>query len=240
MNRKLLLLAGVASSFYTAGCVQINHSGYDTAIRTIPDQPIPPPLRSQVHLFILNGIDPLEDGPMLKLRDELARCGYAKVYYAQRADVAWYHREMHRVVHDQPAARLVLVGYGAGATRARELACTVRGDGLPLDSLALLDPTADDEISVLDDGVVPTVVVRSHHWPAGRGVPAGEVVELAGVGHLSLPNHPQTVAVLSRLMAESATRVELGPPDALPHLPLREHPQPTPRPVMQVIAPPTS
>jgi hypothetical protein len=82
------------------------------------------------------------------------------------------------------------------------------------------------------------VVVRSHHWQSGRELPTGEVVELPGVGHLSLPSHPGTVETLARLMSESAVRVELGLPDALPHLPLQEHPQPTPRPALPVTAVP--
>lgn len=239
MARKLLQTAALLAVFTAAGCTQFNYTGYDVALRSVPDQPIPPPLRSQVHVFVLNGIDPLEDGPMLTLRDELNKAGFAKVYYAQRADVEWYYREMCRVVHDQPAARLLLVGYGATARPARELACRVRGEKLPLDTLVLLDPVGFGSVPLDDADTGRMVVIRSHHWKAGRDLPAAEVVEVPGVGHLSLPSHPGTVEAIARLMADSATRVQLGPPDALPHLPLTDRPQPAPRPSFPVSVVPT-
>lgn len=234
MTGQTFRAAVVFTCVAAVGCVQINHKGYDTALRCSPEQTILPPLRSQVYVFVLNGADPLEDGAMLRLRDEVTRAGYPMVYYAQRADAEWYYREMHRVVHDQPAARLILVGFGVAASKSRELACTAVGEGLPLDALVLLDPADGRGDEQVADERVPTTTLRSHSWPGGRNI-AGEVTELPGVGHLSLPSHPQTVATLLRLLAVSATRVQLGPPDALPHLPLTDHPQPTPRPLLPTV-----
>ncbi len=217
------------------GCVHTHHTGYDTAIRCAADHPLKPAVRSQVHLFVLNGIDPTEDAELFRLRDELARAGFPMVHYAQRGDADFFYREMHRVVRDQPPARLLLVGFGLAAQRTRELACTVAGDGLPLDALVLLDPAGGSQI--VEDRV-PTTVVRSHRWPLGRDIPTADVTELAGVGHLSLPAHPQTVATLVRLLTDSASRVDLESPARLPHLSLTDFPQPPPRPDGPIVATP--
>lgn len=233
--RRVFLLATAVGLGAGAGCVHIDHTGYDTALRCTLDHPIKPTYRSQVHLFVLNGVNPTEDAALFRLRDEVVKAGFPMVHLAQRADADFYHREMHRLVRDQPASRFVLVGYGLAAGRARELACTAAGDGLPLDGLVLLDPAGGPDVV---DGGVPVTLVRSHHWPAGRSIPTGKVTEAAGVGHLSLPAAPQTVAVLVGLLADSATRVGLESPPNLPHLPLTEFPPPTPRPPLPVVVAP--
>ncbi len=208
------------------GCVSHNHLGYNTALRCGADHPISPLQRSQVHLFVVNGIDPTEDGQLLRLRNDLNRAGYAMVHTAQRADAEFVRREMHRLVRDQPPCRFVLLGYGLAAGRVREIACRVAGEGLPLDAVVLLDPAGGPEV-VAD--TLSLTVLRSHHWPAGRNLPTDDVTEQAGVGHLSLPTDPQTVAAVLRRLDASAARVQLEPPGSLPHLPLTDHPQPPPR-----------
>ena len=216
----------VAALATAVGCVSHNHLGYNTALRCAADHPISPLQRSQVHLFVVNGLEPTEDGQLLRLRNELNRAGYAMVHTAQRADTEFVHREMHRLVRDQPPCRFVLLGYGLAAGRVREIACRVGGEGLPLDAVVLLDPAGGPE-TVADN--LPLTVLRSHHWLAGRNLPSDDVTEQAGVGHLSLPTDPQTVAAVLRCLDASATRVQLEPPGSLPHLSLTDHPQPTPR-----------
>ena len=228
-----LAVAALASAL---GCVSHNHLGYNTALRCAADHPISPLQRSQVHLFVVNGVDPTEDNELLRLRNELNRAGYAMVHTAQRSDTEFVRREMHRLVRDQPPCRFVLLGYGLAAGRVREVACTVAAEGLPLDAVVLLDPAGGPEV-VADN--VPLAVVRSHHWPAGRNLPTGDVTELAGVGHLSLPTDPQTVATVLQRLDASAARVQLEPPGSLPHLPLTDHPQPTPRPTGLVMVAPS-
>jgi hypothetical protein len=230
--------AGLGILTLAVGCVQINHGGYDVAVRTCPDRTPPPLLRSQVYLFFLDGANPLDEGVHRSLRDRLNAAGYAMVYSAKQADAEWYTREMHRLAIDQPAARFVLAGYGLSADMTREVANRCLGEGLPLDALVYLDPTdgrpAADEYTCR----IPSWVVRSHNWPGGRAVTAHEAVELPGVGHLSLPAHPETVRLLARLMAASAARVVLPSPELLPGLPLTDRPQPIPRPPLPVVANP--
>lgn len=224
-----VVVIGLAAS---VGCVHIDHTGYDAAIRCAADHPIKPAFRSQVHLFVLNGVNPTEDVGLIRLRDEVVKSGFPMVHLAQRADADFYHREMHRLVRDQPAARFVLVGYGLSTGKACELACSAAGEGLPLDALVLLDPTGGPD---LIEERVQVTVIRSHHWPAGRNIAAEQTTECVGVGHLSLPMVPQTVAAVVGLLANSATRVELESPPKLPHLPLNEFPQPPPRPQQPVV-----
>ena len=228
------VVVGVAVA--AVGCVQFNHRGYDIALRSGADHPIGPLQRSQVHLFLLSGLDPTGDAQLFRLRDELNRAGYAMVHTAQREDDVYVRKEMHRLRRDQPMARFVLGGFGATADRVRALACTACGEGLPLDAVVLLDPTGT-ATELVADGPLLTVV-RSHRWPAGKSLPTSDVTEVGGVGHLSLASHPLTVATLLRLLDASALRVVLEPSGSLPHLPMAEHPEPTPRPVVPALVAP--
>jgi hypothetical protein len=221
----------VVATLATAGCVSHNHLGYNTALRCGAGHPIGPLCRSQVHLFVVNGLDPTQDNELLRLRDEVNQAGYAMVHVVQRADTEFVRREMHRLRRDQPPCRFVLLGYGASAGRVREIACRVSSESLPLDAVVLLDPAGGPEVV---EAPVPVVVVRSHHWPAGRNLATADVIELAAAGHLSLPADPQTVATVLRLLDASAARIQLDPPGSLPHLAPSDHPQPTPRPVVPV------
>jgi hypothetical protein len=167
---------------------------------------------------------------MLTLRDKLCQAGYPKVYYAQRMDATWYTRELRRVHRDEPAARLLLLGYGSAAPKVLRLATEAVRDQLPIDTVIFLDPVGlNGDLAA----TMPfhTVVIRSHNWRGGRNLVARETVTLSQIGHFSAPSHPATVETVVRLMTASAMLVPIDDSaERLPHLPLREHPAPTPRP----------
>jgi hypothetical protein len=202
---------------------------FDRALFSPAAAPVPPLARSQVHVFMMNGLDVLETGRMNRLRDRLVCAGFPRVYTGQRADQNWYTRELRRVVVDEPAARIVLVGYGAAAAPVYNLAYAAQLDGLPVDAVVLLDPVGLN--GDLTYGLkAHSVVVRSHRWTGASDLISHEVVEGQGVGHPTLPTHPVTVDTLLRVLVASAGEVSLEPPDSLPFLPLTDHPDPAPRP----------
>ena len=229
MTGRLGLLATTAAVLAAGvGCLNCRHTGYHEALYPPTELPYPPPARSQVFLFMMNGHDVLECGGMLGLRDQLCHAGYPMVYYTQRMDREWYHREMWRVARDHPDARLLLLGYGSAASTVTGLAYDAARDGLPIDAVIYLDPVgvSGDQAATLP---YHSVAVRSHNWRGGRGLNTTEAIEVANVGHYALPNHPATVDVLVQLLTTSAGQVALYPAVGLPRLPLRDKPDPTPR-----------
>lgn len=212
-----------------AGCVNFNHTAYHSALRTPNAAPVAPPARSQVHVFLMNGLDVVETGRIHQLRDQLVCAGFAKVYITQRADQEWYAREMRRLAVDEPDARLVLVGYGAAAAPVYNLAYAASRDGLPVDGIVLLDPVGLN--GDLTTGLkTHSVMIRSHHWRGSIGLTAREEIEVRGVGHNSLPTSAVAVDAIIRVLTASAANVHVEPPDALPFLALTDHPDPSPRP----------
>ena len=226
-SKALAAALGVTSLCCAPGCMTCRHEGTAEALRVTEGAAFPNPVRQRVHLFMMNGDDLLELGGMLKLRDELCRAGYAKVYYAQKEDVNWYYSEMRRLNRDEPDARMVLLGYGASAARVTKLAQDAVVDNLPLDGVIYLDPAGyDADLTQL----LPllTVTIRSHNWTDSPGLVTADSVGVAS-GHAGAPRDPGTLAAVVRVMGFSASRVVLPTFEDLPHLPLRDKLEPTPR-----------
>jgi len=171
----------------------------------------------------------LELGGMLTLRDEIAKAGYAKVYYTQSEDRNYYAREMQRLHRDEPQARMLLLGYGTAAERTLGLAAEACRTGLPLDAVIFLDPSGLSG-NVAEALPVPSLALRSHGWSGGKELVTTDSQVLAGVGHVSAPTCPQTVNVVVQLMTASAAKVPVEDIRlTLPFLPLRDKPDRTPR-----------
>ena len=220
------LLIGLTLS---GGCLSTNHRAYHESMHCTDLNPFPMPVRSQVYLFMMNGSDVFELGGMLTLRDEIAKAGYAKVYYTQSEDRNYYVREMQRLHRDEPQARMLLLGYGTAAERTLGLAAEACRTGLPLDVVIFLDPVGVSG-NLAETLPVPTVALRSHNWPGGKDLHTTETLPLTGVGHVSAPTCPATVNAVVQLMSASAAKVPVEDIRlTLPFLPLRDKPERTPR-----------
>ena len=232
MTGKLwLILLALVPAAIGVGCVSIRHEAAEEAVHPGVPLPHPPFVRQRIYLFMMNGYDHLELARMLRLRDQVCEHGFPKVYYAQREDVDWYYREVRRVAHDDPDARILFLAYGAAADRIRTLASDAVRDGLPVDAVIFLDPVGLNG-NLAETLPAHSLILRSHHWRGSRRLVAAEETTLTGVGHRSLPNHPVTVSWIVGLMTASADLVPVRDPRLyLPHLALTDHPDPTPRPV---------
>lgn len=227
LTKAVVTVAGLATLCSGVGCLSCRHQGYAESLRVLEASEFPNPIRQRVHLFMMNGEDVFELGGMLTLRDELCRAGYSKVYYAQKEDVNWYYSEMRRLHRDEPDARMVLLGYGTSAARVTKLAQDAIVDQLPLDSVIYLDPSHYDA-DLTQALPVTTVSVKSHNWPGSPGLITTETIGI-DAGHVSAPGDPATLGIIVRLMTLSASRVVLPSIENLPHLPLRDKLEPTPR-----------
>ncbi len=225
----LMLVVGLAN----CGCLNHRSVGFQEALCSPLDSPVPPPIRNQVYLFMMNGTDVFDTAGMLDLRDQLCQLGYPKVYFAQRPDTAWYTRELRRIASEEPGARMILLAYGSSATKVHTIAAEAARDGLPVDAVIFLDPLGLNG-QLVDTLTFPTVVLRSHNWPGSRRLIGTENLILPGVGHFSLPAHPGCVQLVHSLMTSAAGGVHLESKLSLPRLPLSDTPTPTPRPVAPI------
>ncbi len=230
MSGKCWLLIIVLVTLVGNGCIHHRPVGFQDALCTDLPSTVPPPIRNQVYLFMMNGTDVLDTAGMLDLRDQLCLLGYPKVYFAQRPDTEWYRRELRRLAREEPGARMLLLSFGSSATKVHALAAEAARDGVPVDAVIFLDPLALNG-QLVDTLPVPSVVLRSHNWPGSRRLVATENLILPGVGHFSLPGHAGCVQLVQSLMTDAASGVHLGSKLALPRLPLSDSPSPTPRPV---------
>src|SRR4051794_2919818 len=82
LTRKLGIFA--VAAMLTPGCMSVfNHVPDPTPeVRTFCDS-LPIPSRSNVHVVLVNGVDPLCCGNLSGVRDHLNSLGFCKTYYAQ-------------------------------------------------------------------------------------------------------------------------------------------------------------
>jgi hypothetical protein len=184
----------------------------------------------------MNGADGIDLAGMRELECEIVRSGFPKVYYAQRFDIEWYYKELHRLHRTDSENRFVLVGFGAATKQLDQLACRVTADGIPLDAVVFVDP-----IGWNGDPAEPppyrTLVIRSHNWRGSPRILSSELLKVTQVGHFHLPPHPSVVAAIHELLVESAMRVPISRPP-VDCLPMIDETRPIPRPYDEKRVPP--
>jgi hypothetical protein len=90
---------------------------------------VPSCCRGNVYAFLINGFDPFDLAAVERARDGLNRAGFARVYAGQVYHTFDFVCEMRAIARNEPDARFVVVGVGAGLVGARSLAESVGGDG---------------------------------------------------------------------------------------------------------------
>lgn len=226
--RTLATLLGVVLVLNGTGCTSCHYKSFSQSMQACEQTELPIAVRQKVYLFAMNGLDASDLTGLCKMRDRVCEAGFSKVYTAQRADAAWYEREVRRVSWDDPDVRVVLLGVGTAADKMIALANGAAADGVVVDSLILLDPVCD---KLPTETAYRTVVVRSHNWRGGRDIVGTENVVVAKLGHLTMAKNPAVVEKVVEVMTDSAQRVGPLPGDPYPTLPLTDCPNPTPRPL---------
>ena len=203
-----LLLAGTLSA--AAGCASCLHPvapiGCDTAARCAA---IPQVCRNHVYVFLIDGEDPLDVANLAGVRDALISMGYIKTYRGQYHHVGYFKDEILRIHGADETARFVVMGFGLGANAARDVAETVRPDGVPIDLLVYCGGVAlPNALSSR-----PVNALRIVHI-VGQGADAVAValdgadnVQLPDTDHFGSPTHSYTLDLLGRDLTEAASRV---------------------------------
>ena len=207
-----------------------------------PCQALPHPCRRQVHIFMLNGIDPLCCSNFKGLRQYLHTLGFTKTYYGDCYDAPWIAHKIRKIHREEPDVRFVLIGFDLGANAACWTAQTVAEAGVPIDLLVYLDGCCLSS----GPGNRPGNVAQVLNVVAGCGkcLVGAEQIDVSA-WHNGTPTHPEPRCALARALAEVAAQVPLlpqpepcpllgplpGPPGTPEAAPPAEEMAPTPRPV---------
>jgi pimeloyl-ACP methyl ester carboxylesterase len=212
MARTILWLVIPSLVSFAVGCTSCPHRARYDALKTEACPGLCGAQRDGVVAIVVGPETVFDFARVGSLTQRLNEAGFARVYRGGPLHMAWLEREVKRTHAEEPDTQFVIVGYALGGRTAHALAANLGNAGVPVDSLVLLDPFALDHSYSVPDSVHVTVV-RSNGWSQGR---LANAVEMAapGVGHIDLPNNPETVGTVVGVLATVASRVPVnGAPD---------------------------
>jgi hypothetical protein len=226
-----LLAVGLASQ---AGCLSFMHP-VEPPSTHIADacQTVPLGCRDHVHVFLMNGMDPINYGNLTGLRDYVQELGFSKTYYGQLYHAGWFKKEIRRIHQDDPDARVVLIGFSLGVQELHSVAKDLSAEDIPIELLVFL--SGNHPVAFMPEDR-PANVHRVVNILASGGMKAYGVREYAenvrlpdDTWHFGSPTHPYTLEKLSEELAALALTVPLREIVRQPQ-PSDEE-APTPRPV---------
>jgi hypothetical protein len=199
---------------------------------------VPADDRDRVHVFFVNGLDPLGVGNFNGLCRYVQGLGFRHTYFGQLYHAATFTEEVRRLHRADPAARFVLFGYSAGANRVRRMAHELQADGVTIDLLVYLaGDTVKNEPRSRPANVRQLLNIRGHGLVFLGGdlyfnrddIDGARNVRLAA-RHMLMPSRRETIETfLTHLRAvaarpddatppapEAAPLVRLLPPEAAP------------------------
>jgi hypothetical protein len=155
-----------------------------------------PEVKDHVYVFLVNGLDPLYYANLNGLTTYLHALGFKRAEAMQMTSaVGLGNRIVHIQTHD-PQARLVLLGFSAGANCVRSIANGLKKDHVTIDLLIYIGG-----VTVLDgDYSRPKNVRRIVNITTGwivKGEIRGTRNEHVPVGHFALPSSARTIEILT-------------------------------------------
>jgi len=178
--------------------------------------------RCHVHLFFVQGVDPLDTADLEGLKETMQALGFTQAWYGAAFHAPLLKKAIACACQDDPKAHFVLVGYGKGVKTAVDLANTVGTQGVHFDLMVCLGERADKPACVSSQ-----VTVLTFNEPCD--LHEKDVVHIPADKKSKIPSHPETVELLARELYTLAG----GIPSVtdLPKMYSPDH-EPTPRPVM--------
>jgi hypothetical protein len=190
--------------------------------------------KNKVHIFFVHGLDPLDLSNYEGLHEYVQSLGYAKTYYGWTYHSFLFEKELRALHHDEPDARIVLIGFSYGAGMVRDMACSVRSAGVPIDLMVYIDGVEFDKRPLHRPANVARVVnILSFARSDECLVKEGENHRYDDVWHFGTVTHPQTLRLIARELADVARRVPI-----VAHLPAAEV-KPGEKPPAPDLPPPT-
>jgi hypothetical protein len=174
--------------------------------------------RDHVHVFLVNGLDPLHFGNLVGVRDYVRQLGFENTYYGELYDWWWFKKEIRRIHGEDPEARLVLVGFSLGGSMVHSLARSLKAEGVWVDLLVYVDAkTFFNNFHRRPENVgrVLNVTSLSCLWN-GKPLEGAENVREGDVWHFGSPTHPDTLKALAANLALVAAAPRTQPPAGQP------------------------
>jgi len=187
------------------------------AAATVPEPP-PAGRCDHVYVFLVNGIDPLNLCHFDKMPDYLRSQGYDHVTMGRlNTSRRPFYREIRRIRAADPCARVVLVGFSAGANVVCRVTDDLAADGMQVDLLVYLGGcmvsnspawkprNAGRVVNIRDSGLV---FLGGGLMSSGDDVDGVNNVQIPGVSlHVDTPAQQVTQETLARELAAQAAAV---------------------------------
>jgi hypothetical protein len=216
----------------SSGCLSFVHSlDAPPKEQLEPGELIPAICRNHVHVFLIHGMDPLDLANLAGLTEYIQQLGYISTHYGQLYHLWEFKTELRRVHEKDPQARFVLLGFSFGANFVRDLANSVKDDGIIIDLLVYFGGnTLENTQETQPEHVlhVVNILATGCIWN-GTTMDRADNIHYDNVWHFGSPTHAKSRALLSRELAVVARRVpyvEKAPPPPPPEL--EEAPRPRP------------
>jgi hypothetical protein len=94
--------------------------------------------KDRVHFFLINGLDPAYAGNLNGIASYFRSIGFVNTNSYQFPSAPKVRKQIEAIRHNNPDARIVLLGFSLGANYARRLANELQRDGIFLDCLIYL------------------------------------------------------------------------------------------------------
>jgi hypothetical protein len=192
------------------GCLSFVHSlDLPPKEQTIVGEQIPAPRRSHVHIFLMQGLDPLDLANVNGLTEYIHQLGYNKTHGGQFFHQWSFRKEMRNIHKEDPEARFVVIGFSLGSFMACELANAVKEEKLPIDLLIYLGGFILDNTPRTQPENAARIanIMTAGYLIKGPQMDRAENIRCSDVWHFGLPTHPRTRELLARELAVVAARV---------------------------------
>ena len=168
---------------------------------------VPKDRREHVHIFLINGMDPLYLGNLVGVRDYLQQLGFSKTYYGELFHWWWFKNHVRSVSRSDPEARIVVIGFSLGGSLADSLARSLEREGLWIDMLVYVDAksfTHNFHHLPRNVGRVVNVTSLSQLWDGGS-LDGAQNIHEGNVWHFGSPTHSKTLDALAVNLASIGT-----------------------------------
>ncbi len=186
----------------------VHHIGNPPAHVQQACQALPPDGRDRVHLFAINGMDPLYLGNLNGLCACMKQLGFRNVHCGQPGQTASFRDAICQIRQQDPQARIAVLGFSAGANRARQLANELNAKGVRIDLLVYVGgDTIDNTAASRPPNIGQLVNITGHGYLPRGGDLLFNGTDLDGAKnqrlnarHMLLPTRPETVETLATQM----------------------------------------
>jgi hypothetical protein len=205
--------------FAGPGCLGFVHPIHQPAAELVdPCHTLPHCCRDHVYVFIIHGLDPVDLANLSGVNEYLHDLGFNKTYYGQLYHVWSFDKELHRIHHEDPDARFVLVGFSFGANMVRNLARSAKEEDIPIDLLVYLGGNTLKNIPRdRPENALRIVNILATGWIwNGDTLDGADNTDVPDVYHFGSPTHRYTLEMLARELAVVAGSVPVVQPAEMP------------------------